>query len=421
MPLQAVAVDAPATDDGTALFVQRSRDSAADADVARRALDTEARRQAAAGDDDMAQYLQEALGQVKTSADMPVPPEVAATSTPLETWLAYEPYTELPTLASEPLPSPRPQPRPPAWFQPRSIADLHQVGFLADFNDWLRRSKDWMLAVARGDAQLPQRPEVFVRDNAEAFVPAAQGVVWDTRRAAEGIIVPADFTCRMPSKWDVEWLRHAWRHYEDRDTVGHACDGADFKLPDLPLQYCLSPHLFSITEGYGDILSDLVQLRDLDYYSFFAQQPFCPCRLTGQGSRPKDEKLRRIASGSSPYTPTPGGTGVVALSINAASRTPWPAEAEARPRTRWRVAGTMVLVALLFLGAVQQIPNLHRRRRRFRKERKPKVEHAMSDTRSSCALSARWCSSLSTTSPTTFATSSTRCGSRCTASGTPAS
>ena len=79
-PMQSVATALPASDDGTRLFTARNAASAKHHDQARRALEVEARRQRAAGDEDMAAYLMEASERVGVEAFNQVPAETAAAS-----------------------------------------------------------------------------------------------------------------------------------------------------------------------------------------------------------------------------------------------------------------------------------------------------------------------------------------------------
>ena len=160
--------------------------------------------------------------------------------------------------------------------------------------------------------------------------------------------------------------------------VSHACDGADIKV-DPPLQYVFTEHLFSIAADYATVLSDLTDLVGKGFYAWFSSLPFGPGRYQGQGTRPKGDGWRRIASGSCPYQSIPDGSGVPARSLNANARRPYPPP-QSDP---WRPAHA-VCVAVLFVLLLQKrifgVPDLFRRRRRFRKERKPSVTQAVADT-----------------------------------------
>ena len=158
----------------------------------------------------------------------------------------HEPYCLKQQPRTDPLPQPSPQPQATRTFT--SIAELHNAGFLDKVSQWFDTAIEWMLAIHRGDAHPPPRPDCFVASNSEAFVHEAQGKVWDARRQAEGIITPLDFTAIQESKWNVEWLREQWGSYWDQEAVSHACDGADHKLGDMELQYCFTPHLLSMGE-----------------------------------------------------------------------------------------------------------------------------------------------------------------------------
>ena len=380
-PMQSVATALPASDDGTRLFTARNAASAKHHDQARRALEVEARRQRAAGDEDMAAYLMEASERVGVEAFNQVPAETAAASEPInEEWMRMEPYFLTEPYISDPLPSPRAQPAQQSDFRPTQREHLLYPQFFADLAVWFQEAVDWMLAVAEKRPVLPRRPLFFLRGQ-EVFYPAAKQIVWDCRECeSAGVIKPADFTTVLPSKWNTEWLREQWADYADQEAVSHACDGADLKGDNMALQFCFSPHLESIADGYSDAYDDIVKLKNMGYYEWFKSLAFCPCHLHGQGCRPKGLGWRRIASGGDPYEPVQDAEGVFAYSINAATKLPYPSTNDNSVRRRWRVAGLAVLATLLMAKVIFTIPDLFRGRKRWRKERKPRVEQAMSDT-----------------------------------------
>ena len=381
-PPEPVAVDRAATDDGTRLFSLRHDKDAENIDKVRRALDDEARAQLAAGDVDMSQYLAEARdGAVPTPAEA-VPASVRAASRPTEPWMGEQAYAITPTPHTPPLPSPAPQrsPRNPA-FAPTCHGELCTPNFLRRLDAWFAEAVAWLEAVLANTKPLPPRPEPLVAGRAEAMVADAHGTVWDTRRVAEGIVTPLDYMAPTASTWNTPWLREMWADYADREAVCHACDGADLRprCQDLPLQFVFSPHLLSLADGYEECWADLAKLKAAGYYQWFASMPFCPCRFHGQGARPKGDGWRRIASGSCPYDPVLDGDGNYAYSLNAEAKHP-PTTAPLSPGRRWRKAGLVVLLALLCTGVTTTIPDLFRRRKRFRKERKPRFADAMHDT-----------------------------------------
>ena len=380
-PMQSVATALPASEDGTRLFAERRATSAKHHDAARRALDLEARRQRAAGDEDMAAYLMEARERVGVEAFHEVPAETAAASEPVsEAWMRMEPYFLTEPYKSDPLPSPKAQPDPPSDFHPTQREHLLYPQFFLDLESWFQGAIDWMLAVAEKRLVLPRRPLFFLRGQ-EVFYPEAKGLVWDCRGCeSKGVIKPADFTAILPSKWDSEWLREQWAGYTDKEAVSHACDGADLKGDNMALQFCFSPHLESIADGYSEAYDDIVKLKQLGYYEWFKALAFCPCHLHGQGCRPKGLGWRRIASGGDPYEPVQDAEGILAYSINAATKLLYPSTTDNPVRRRWRVIGLTVLTALLMAKVIFTLPDLFRGRKRWRKERKPRVEHAMSDT-----------------------------------------
>ena len=287
-PLQSVATALPASEDGTRLFEARSATSARHHDQARRALELEARKRRAAGDEDMAAYLMEAKERVGVEAFHEVPVQTAAASEPVnEDWMRMQPYVLTEPHTSDPLPSPRAQTAPPPDFHPTQREHLLCPRFFADLDVWFQEAVDWMLAVAQKQPVLPRRPGFFLRGQ-EVFYTEAKGIVWDCRQCdSMGVIKPADFTSALPSKWNTEWLREQWVAYRDQEAVSHACDGADLKGDNMALQFCFSPHLESIADGYSEAYDDIVKLKKLGYYSGSGGWLSAPATCTGRDADPK--------------------------------------------------------------------------------------------------------------------------------------
>jgi hypothetical protein len=249
-----------------------------------------------------------------------------------------------------------------------------------DLSTWWQQAIDWLLAVLDKVEPLPRRPGYFVRGQTCAFKPEFRGCVWDNRRANEGIIEPCDFTARPVTSFETEWMRAKLVNYVDQEAASHMCDGADLK-GGIALQYCFSEHLLSLADDYMTCYRDLVTLREAGFCAWFDQVPFSPWRCNGQGLRGKGSGWRRIASGSAPYEEVTDSDGVTTCSINEDSRKP---DQHVRPGEgfkRWRRAMLAVLVLLSLCGVVRSVrPALGYRCRRFRKEWKPRVSHAMHDT-----------------------------------------
>ena len=371
----AVAVEPMATAEGTRLFDARTQHDASHHDELRRALDKEGRRQATLGDHDMSCYLCEVRDQTLVAPLHDIPQAVRGTANPTNAASVHAPYHLRVPYPSDPLPSPRPQRPPAAIFHTRD--ELHVPGFLDELAVWFTSTLTWLIAVWRKDAVLPVRPDTFVAGQ-EVFVADAKGLIWDCRRADEGIVTPLDTTQRPRSTWDTEWLRTQWAGHVDQEMVSHACDGADLKV-DPPLQYVFTEHLFSLAADYATVLADLTALVDKGFYAWFSALPFCPGRYQGQGTRLKGDGWRRIASGSCPYHPILDGSGVPAHSLNANARRPHPPPLH-DPWRPARAACLAVFFVLLLRKRIFSVPDLFRRRRRFRKERKTSVTHAVADT-----------------------------------------
>ena len=108
---------------GHGLFEERRLRDVAQTLELRRHLAVEAQRQAAAGDLDMASYLDEAIPLVRPAPAEEVSSAVRGTTKPPPAWLLYEPFRMTVVERSDPLPRPEPQ-AAPLGFRPTCKADL---------------------------------------------------------------------------------------------------------------------------------------------------------------------------------------------------------------------------------------------------------------------------------------------------------
>ena len=333
-----------------------------------------------ASDPEGAAYLLEVMRGMAPEPFAEVPLAGEGEVQPAEDWMLTEPYRTREPLATEPLPVPQPQPSPGARTNPTSVRQMHNAEFMMDLATWWQQAVDWLLAVLDKVVPLPRRPGFFVRGQTCAFKPEYRNCVWDNRRAGEGIIEPCDFTARPVTDFRTEWMRGKLVDYVDQEAASHMCDGADLK-GGIALQYCFSEHLLSLADDYMTCHDDLVTLRDAGFCAWFDQLPFSPWRCNGQGLRGKGSGWRRIASGSAPYDEMTDTDGVSTCSINEDSRKPDQYVRPGEGFKRWRRAMLAVLVLLALGGVVRSVrPALGYRCRRFRKEWKPRVSHAMHDT-----------------------------------------
>ena len=376
----AVAETPSASQDGARRFEGRRQRDVAQTLELQRHLTDEARRQASSGDLDMAGYLDEIIPNVRPAPAAEVSGEVRGTTKTSPSWLLYERFRLTHIEPSASLPRPRAQ-TAPAGFQPACKADLLTTDCIRQIETWFDGALQWMLSfVHPGEEAAPPRPETLVIGQ-EGFLPQAKGCVWDCRRERDGVIVPLDVTTTPASDWNREWLAEQLQDYPCKETISHICEGADLKA-DLPLSFCFTPHLFSIAdkEAYASAYKDLLKLKAKGWYEWFTDVPFAPWGTSGQGTRPKppdpvtgNPRHRRIVSGSDPYDPLAGADGVFRMSVNAATKAPYPPTIETPFRRLWRRAGLVIMVTLLLRGAIRQVPNLWRSLARFRKERKPRL------------------------------------------------
>ena len=139
---------------GHGLFEERRLRDVAQTLELRRHLAVEAQRQAAAGDLDMASYLDEAIPLVRPAPAEEVSSAVRGTTKPPPAWLLYEPFRMTVVERSDPLPRPEPQ-AAPLGFRPTCKADLLTPECLDTIAAWFESALDWMLSFVHPGSGTP--------------------------------------------------------------------------------------------------------------------------------------------------------------------------------------------------------------------------------------------------------------------------
>ena len=143
----------------------------------------------------------------------------------------FSPVLEAPV--TDALPTPRPQHE--VTWRPATIEDLFMPGVWAKVAAWCEgNAKDllWMREHGDGGKRPHKQQPLFLAQS--DMVPEARGVVWDLRRASDGIIEPWDFTAPATSGLNLPFLEVLLPTCPDRELVSHLRHGAVFKA-DLPL------------------------------------------------------------------------------------------------------------------------------------------------------------------------------------------
>ena len=246
----------------------------------------------------------------------------------------FSPTLEAPVTAA--LPQPQPQ-RHTEW-RPSAVEALLTPLAWTRAQKWFEgnaRDLEWMREHGAGAARpYKQQPLALAQSD---MVPEARGIVWDLRRADDGIIEPWDFTAPIKSDLNLDFLKVLLSSCPDRELVSHLTEGVQFKA-DLPLQTVLQPHLAYMAPNVDLCQREIERLRSKGWSSVFAGLPALPCRLLPCGSverKSEQKRPRRTVNASAPF---PEDTWVDAdgkkvESLNAAIKRPVdaPSSVDANP------------------------------------------------------------------------------------------
>jgi hypothetical protein len=164
-----------------------------------------------------------------------------------------------------------------------------------------------------------RRPGILILGQADQ-VPPARGFVWDFR--GEGCGVPLDFTRDITTHLDLDFLRRRLANYPNQQLVSMLLEGVRFQA-DVELQAVFNWHLVSLVNGYGSVDKELRRLREKGWYDFFAELPFFPIYLNGQGAvarKLEPDRCRRSTEGGGPRRACFDSSGLQAWSLNDASK-----------------------------------------------------------------------------------------------------
>jgi site-specific DNA-cytosine methylase len=307
--------------------------------------------------EELKRHLEAAGAQEWAQAVKPVPRQHLPHSLNVEASATLVPgserhllYNRTPTIPTAPVPLSKPQREPPRGFQPRGIGDLLSADAVASIVEWAKRQCKVLVQIREGREAKDRKGLVPLILGQEAFVPEARGIVWDLRNAAQGVVVPLDFTAIPYSHLDRDFIsemcqRLEWEDLQLRDFLLY---GVTYLAPK-ELQIVLPPHLISLKGGYQQFLDDLVALEGLGWFPLFESIPFLPINLIPRGATPKSDGTMRITTDASwPHVhPTkgelqdPGGDLVSPLNV-ACQDGEWPHEGKPR------IADIMDFVTALF-------------------------------------------------------------------------
>ena len=222
----------------------------------------------------------------------------------------------------------KPRRQPDHCYEPTFTAptELLEGWCLRALADWLELLEADTVTIAEGNYEDRwRRPEPFVAGQ-DCFVPSARGCVWDLRRAREGIIEPLDFSSKLHSQLDIDYVDKSLPDWPDQRLLAYLHDGVHFEF-DMPLQWVLHPHLYSVWHGFSSLQKEARRLQGNSYETrwaeLFARMPFAPMWLLPHGATPRKlepDRWRSTTEGGAPRHELYDTEGKPVRSINERSR-----------------------------------------------------------------------------------------------------
>ena len=202
----------------------------------------------------------------------------------------------------------------------------------------------------------------------------ARGYVFDCREAPCKLL---DYEEQLSTDWNLEYLRSKLEGYPDQRLASNVLEGVRLEA-DGELMTVLSPQLVSVGPGYGSVQRTVRELHTLGFYDFFAELPFWPIIIVGQGAQIKSlgsASYRRTSNFSGPHKLVTDKKGNRAVPINEASKSyelpDWLLHSWDEATARWA------------RGKYRHVPTMEGGRRsaayKFPKERKPALANVMRD------------------------------------------
>ena len=232
-------------------------------------------------------------------------------------------YSVLPTVPVLPW-----QPRMPAQSQPipsrcpRSVFDLMPNVTQRRVRTWLQWQLEDLVCIRdHGEWCERSRPRAMAVGQCELY-DWARGRVWDFRGSPAACGVPLDTQAPIVSHLNLDSLLAALSDYPNRRLVSFLSEGVR-PLADVELQGVFVPHLTSLAVGVHQVGRELRRLANLSWYTRSANIPFWPIYFNAQGSQARKlevDRPRRTTEGGGPRNVVRDRCGVVAWSLNDASR-----------------------------------------------------------------------------------------------------
>ena len=193
---------------------------------------------------------------------------------------------------------------PPSWFKPKRLADLISSEGMKKIDRWLRLAMKDLVRMHELGSDAGRMFNEVCAIGQNLFKPEARGVVWDLRRAAEGIVVPLDYSQPIHTHLNLDWIREQMdngclRGYQDQEILSQLLLGVRYK-DKVDLQLVLIPHLISFGDGCVSIQRTKEEQVELGWYSLHKSLPYAPARLLCHGATEKGDDYRETTDGGQP-------------------------------------------------------------------------------------------------------------------------
>ena len=232
---------------------------------------------------------------------------------------SYQPQSTQPLARMPPQRSLHPE------YCPTSPLELLLPGARFRLVKWLNMTLADLVCIRDyGDECERHRPRSIAIGQSDLVIPA-RGIIWDFTQVAQHpkrCAVPLDFDADFDSTLNRDYLRRRLHSYPDQRLVSMLTEGVRY-LAEVELQTVLVPHLLTLSKAYGSVDKELRRLHALGWYSFFADLPYFPMYLNGQGCvarKLEPDRWRRTTEGGGPRQPVYDSSGLRAWSLNDASR-----------------------------------------------------------------------------------------------------
>jgi len=207
----------------------------------------------------------------------------------------------------------------PLGFKPQCTADLLTPEAWKTLQEWLDKQKKFCQSMRKLGSDAVRDSKEILALGQSAFVPAAQGVLWDCRNE---IPVPLDMRACGKSHLNVPALLQF--ESTDQELMSFFQNGVSYKADRVleAMQIVGLPHLDSLKRGYREVveasLKGLEDKKTAHFFSFHDSVPYLPIRFGSKGLA-EGVKLRPTNELGAPRKLTYDTDGIPVWSVNEAT------------------------------------------------------------------------------------------------------